>query len=110
MGYGGAYLRVIPEGRTPSAWDPTDNVPPFRATPLPYTGCQSRRIDCALSRYVEMEKKEEKRKSGEKRRKKEKGEHGERKGRQRRMDFGERFFFLVRAGNIKTRQKRTSKQ
>lgn len=33
MGYGGAYLRVIPEGRTPSAWDPTDNVSPSRATP-----------------------------------------------------------------------------
>lgn len=31
---GGAYLRVIPEGRTPSAWDPADNVsPPFRAIP-----------------------------------------------------------------------------
>lgn len=28
--HGGAYLRVIPEGRTPSAWDPTDNVPPLR--------------------------------------------------------------------------------
>lgn len=49
-GYGGAYLRVIPEGRTPSAWDPADNVPPFRAIPLPYTGCRSRRIDCSQSR------------------------------------------------------------
>lgn len=57
VGYGGAYLRVIPEGRTPSAWDPTDNVPPFRATPLPYTGCRSRRIDCALLRYVEIKMK-----------------------------------------------------
>lgn len=31
VGYGVAYLRVIPEGRTPSAWDPADNVPPFCA-------------------------------------------------------------------------------
>lgn len=49
-GYGGAYLRVIPEGRTPSAWDPTDNVSPSRATPPPYTGCRSRRIRCVRSR------------------------------------------------------------
>lgn len=57
MGYGGAYLRVIPEGRTPSAWVPTDNVSPFRATPLSYTGCRSRRIDCVLSCYVEIKRK-----------------------------------------------------
>jgi hypothetical protein len=50
-GHGGAYLRVIPEGRTPSAWDPPDNVPPrFALYPRPYTGCRSYRIDCTLRR------------------------------------------------------------
>lgn len=49
-GHGGAYLRVIPEGRTPSAWDPADNVPPLRAIPPAYTGCRSCRIDCTLRR------------------------------------------------------------
>lgn len=50
--HGGAYLRVIPEGRTPSAWDPADNVPPLRAIPPVYTGCRSCRIDCTLRRDV----------------------------------------------------------
>lgn len=50
--HGGAYLRVIPEGRTPSAWDPADNVPPLRAIPPLYTGCRSCRIDCTLRRDV----------------------------------------------------------
>jgi len=40
-GHGGAYLRVIPEGRTPSAWDPADNVPPvLRYTPGPILGVE----------------------------------------------------------------------
>lgn len=50
--HGGAYLRVIPEGRAPSAWDPADNVPPLRAIPPAYTGCRSCRIDCTLRRDV----------------------------------------------------------
>jgi len=48
--HGGAYLRVIPEGRTPSAWDLADNVSPLRAIPPTYTGCRSCRIDCTLRR------------------------------------------------------------
>jgi len=50
--HGGAYLRVIPEGRTPSAWDPADNVSPLRAIPPAYTGCRSCRIDCTLRRDI----------------------------------------------------------
>lgn len=50
--HGGAYLRVIPEGRTPSAWDPADNVSPLRVIPPAYTGCRSCRIDCTLRRDI----------------------------------------------------------
>lgn len=40
-GHGGAYLRVIPEGRTPSAWDPADNVPSrFALYPRPILGVE----------------------------------------------------------------------
>lgn len=38
--HGGAYLRVIPEGRTPSAWDPADNVSPLRVIPPPILGVE----------------------------------------------------------------------
>lgn len=49
-GHGGAYLRVIPEGRTPSAWDPVDNVPPFRAIPPALYWVSKLSIDCTLRR------------------------------------------------------------
>lgn len=100
-GYGGAYLRVIPEGRTPSAWDPTDNVSPSRATPPPYTGCRSRRIRCVRSRPRPRWEEKERKKEGRRGRGMYREEGREKSG----GEFRSERFFAAEA-NMKSREER----